>query len=409
MPTTKTYKLVGGKAKIQIEDLLGTKPTGGWVYQAPGQGNKNAEGAHYYYKSQTAQGSHKTAGMAGRFTAKIDVQEAGTYSILLRASRDTNNPGDARNDIWIRVDGNTQKVMPHGTPQLTSGGDGFVKFKGASTGWVNAHMFSTPVHGDKNPASTVVLNKGVHTIDFAPRSTGYHIDSFQVIKTGAKAGGPSTSPDPSPAPEPTKPEPKPEPTKPEPKPEPTKPEPKPEASKPEPKPGADDAKHTVKVAIDAKNDDFESHKAGASKDFEFGHDSEKQSVGLRFDGIRIDKAAEIKDAYFVFEAEENSKGAAHFQIEIEKGTSAKTYSKADAPDDRAYLAHDVDWNVETWKKGHTYQSADVSELIKEVIKDGGLDANDALAFRISGDGQRVAHAFESDGHAPELVIHYDLA
>ena len=398
MPTTKTYKLVGGKAKIQIEDLLGTKPTGGWVYQASGQGNKNAEGAHYYYKSQTAQGSHKTAGMAGRFTAKIDVQEAGTYSILLRASRDSNNPGDSRNDIWIRVDGNTQKVMPHGTPQLTSGGDGFVKFKGASTGWVNAHMFSTPQHGDKNPTSTVVFDKGIHTIDFAPRSTGYHIDSFQVIKTGAKAGGPSTSPSTSPSPDPSpQPDPKPAPA-------PTKPEPK-----PEPKPGADDAKHTVKVAIDAKSDDFESNKAGASKDLEFGHDSKDQSVGLRFDGIKIDKAAEIKDAYFVFEAEESSKGQAHFQIEIEAGTSAKTYSKADAPDDRTYLAHEVDWNVETWKKGQTYQSADISDLIKEVIKDGGLDAGDALAFRISGDGQRVAHAFESDGHAPELVIHYDLA
>ena len=69
----------------------------------------------------------------------------------------------------------------------------------------------------------------------------------------------------------------------------------------------------------------------------------------------------------------------------------------------------MDWNVETWKKGQTYKSADVSDLIEAALKNGDLDPSDALGFRISGDGQRVAHAFESNGDAPELVIHYDLA
>jgi hypothetical protein len=184
MPTTKTYKVVDGKAKIQIEDLLGKNPSGGWVYQAPGQGNKGAEGAHYYFKSQTQQGSLKRAPDYGRFSFQIEIEEAGTYSILLRAARDTNDPGDARNDIWIKVDDDTQSVMPKGTPTLTSGGDGFVKFKGAQTRWSNAHQFSTHQHGDKNPESDVVLSKGIHTITFAPRSTGFHIDSVQIVKKG---------------------------------------------------------------------------------------------------------------------------------------------------------------------------------------------------------------------------------
>ena len=51
--------------------------------------------------------------------------------------------------------------MPKGTPTLTSGGNGFVKFKGAPAAWMNAHqVFSTSQHGDKNPASTVVFDKG---------------------------------------------------------------------------------------------------------------------------------------------------------------------------------------------------------------------------------------------------------
>jgi hypothetical protein len=363
-----TYQLVNGRAKIQIEDMLGTNPGGGWVYQRPGQGNAGAEGAHYYYRSQTQEGSHKTAPQDGRFTFDIDVEQAGTYSILLRASRDTANPGDARNDIWIKVDGGTQGVMPKGTPQLTSGGDGFVKFKsGPPAGkWVDAKTFSTPVHGDKNPLSNVVLDEGLHTITFAPRSTGYHIDYVQVVRVGS-------SPTPPTPPGPT----------------------------PEPETGS------ISTSIVAKHDDFESNKAAASDDLEFGRDGAgAQSVGLRFTGLDLDPAAEITSAYFEFQAAKNSQGAANFEIEIEDTTTARTYSRTNAPDDRGYLAQDVDWSVGSWTNGQTYRSADISSLIKAVIDDGGLDALDALAFRISGSGQRVAHAFESDGAAPELVINY---
>lgn len=181
---TTTYSLKNGTLKVQIEDLIPKRDWEGWVYQAPGVGNKGAEGAHYYYRSQTAEGSLKKAPATGQFSFSVEVDDPGAYSILLRAVRDTNKPGDARNDIWIRVDGDTQSVMPAGTAELTSGGNGFVKFKGASTAWKNARQFSTETTLDVNPASTVVFDKGVHEITFAPRSIGFHIDSVQVVRVG---------------------------------------------------------------------------------------------------------------------------------------------------------------------------------------------------------------------------------
>ena len=408
MAVTRTYGLTNGRVKVQIEDLLGKTPGGGWVYQAPGVGNKNAEGAHYYYKSQTAQGSLKKAGTAGQFSFKVDVTEAGRYEVLLRAARDTNNPGDARNDIWIKIDGNTQSVMPKGTPTLTSGGNGFVKFKGAQTHWIDAHQFSTPQHGDKNPTSTVVFDKGVHTITFAPRSTGYHIDSVQVIKVGSSkvAAGSATSAvaeatesraasgaatlgntDPDTGSRSAAAAPK--------------------AETDEGSAAAGDAAGVVTARIASASDDFESNKAAASRDLEFGRDGRgEQSVGLRFKGIELDKDAEIKAAYFVFKAAETSKGAAHFEIGIEATTATETYTRADAPDDRSYLAEDVDWTPGAWTAGRTYRSADVSALIEKVIDEDGLDALDALAFRINGSGERVAEAFESRNGAPEIVIEY---
>jgi hypothetical protein len=374
-----TYNLVNGRVKVQIEDMLGRNPGAGWNYVAAGQGNNpGAEGAHYYYRSQTQQGSHKTAPAQGRFTFDVNIQEAGQYSILLRASRDTKDPGDARNDIWIKVDDGTQGVMPNGTPPLTGGGNGFVKFKSAPppNKWVWANTFSTPNEHDNNARSTVVFDKGIHTITFAPRSTGYHIDAVQVIKKGlpvnALAMEAAVTAEPLAA----------------------------EAVR-----GV--AKSAISIDVARASDDFESNKAGASADLEFGRDGAgTQSVGLRFDASKIDAEAEIKSAYFVFQAAETSKGAAKFVIEIEDTTSAATYSKADAPDDRVYLDADIDWNPGAWKAGETYKSADIADLIEAVIAEGGAAALDALAFRISGSGERVAEAFEGDGQAPELVVTY---
>jgi hypothetical protein len=365
-----TYQVTGSRVKVQVEDLLGTRPTGGWVYVPRGQGNAGAEGAHYYYRSQTAEGSHKTVPAAGRFSFDIDVEQAGAYSILVRAARDTSHPGDARNDIWIRVDGDTERVMPKGTPGLTEGGQGFVKFKGGlSARWSELKEFSTPTHGDRNPASDVVLDKGIHTISFAPRSTGLHIDSVLIVRKGAGApGGP-------------------------------KPQPEPE---PEPPAGG-----RLVARIAARHDDFEANKAGASDDLELGRDGDgAQTVGLRFTGLALDPGAEIARAYFVFTAAETSRGAARFTIEVEDTTAAKAYGKGAGPDGRAYLDDTVAWTAGAWTESKAYRSADVAALIEAVIGDGGLDALDALAFRIGGSGARAATAFEA-GEAPSLVI--DLA
>jgi hypothetical protein len=41
-----------------------------------------------------------------------------------------------------------------------------------------------------------------------------------------------------------------------------------------------------------------------------------------------------------------------------------------------------------------------------VIAQDGLDAADALAFRVTGTGTREAYSFDGGGVAPHLVINY---
>lgn len=362
--TYRSFKLDNGKVKIQIEELLPEESWGGWSYQKPGVGNPGAEGAHYYYKSETRVFSYHHVPEEGRFGFTLKVDEPGHYQILLRAARDSNDVPKHRNDIWIQVDGDTSRVLPEGTPELTRdiGGEGFIKFKGAQTKWGNARMFSAE---GENPESIVVLDKGLHTIVFAGRSSGMHIDSLQIIKKPAPAGEADGVP--PPATEIT----------------------------------------TVRASVDRPGDDFEARKAGASEDLELGHEGgAAQSVGLRFHGLDLDPDAEIARAYLAFIAARTSEGAAAFDIEIEATTAARTYRKVDGPDARSYLDQKVEWQADDWVAGETYRSADVSDLIEAVIADGGLDALDALGFRISGTGQRAAHAFEARKDAPELVIDY---
>ena len=183
-----------GRIKIQAETLLGTAPTNGWVYQAPGAGNNatGAQGGYYFFKSESLDGSVKSA-TEGLFTATVYVAETGLYSLRVRTARDTNDPPDSRNDIWVRVDGGINSVLPEGTAPIATTASGFAKLKGASTAWGYARTFSALAEEDASPASQVLLTQGFHTVTFAGRSVGLHIDFFELVRAGLNVA--ATAPD----------------------------------------------------------------------------------------------------------------------------------------------------------------------------------------------------------------------
>ena len=185
-----------GRIKIQAETLLGTDPGNGWVYQAPGTGNNagGAQGGYYYFKSESLDGSVKSA-TQGQFSATIYVAETGLYDLRVRTARDTNNPGDSRNDIWVRVDDHINSVLPAGTVAVETTASGYAKLKGANTAWGYARLLSALHEEDANAPSQVLLTQGFHTISFAGRSVGLHIDFFELVKTGLNVapGAPDTA------------------------------------------------------------------------------------------------------------------------------------------------------------------------------------------------------------------------
>jgi hypothetical protein len=174
-----------GRIKIQIESLIGSTSKDGWIFQGVNEGNNpNAQGTGYFYfRNETKEVSPKLP-QNGIFAATIWIEEAGYYDLRLRTARDTNDPPDARNDIWVKVDEDTRDHLPPGTVPLTAAGGGFVKLKGASKNWGYATTFSPVADEDANVPSRVWLGPGFHTITFAARSVGLHIDFFEVVRQG---------------------------------------------------------------------------------------------------------------------------------------------------------------------------------------------------------------------------------
>ena len=182
----------GGALKVQFEDIMdGANPPSGWTYEASGQGNAGAQGAHYYWGSESGSTGLNSNPTSGVFGTTFLVEEAGTYTLRVRSARDTNAPSDARNDIWVRIDDDTSALVPAGTDPLDRD-DGFVKLFGASTSWGYSAKFDDTTD-DNNPVARVQLDAGLHTIEFAGRSQGYHIDFFELSKGGTLAGSPDST------------------------------------------------------------------------------------------------------------------------------------------------------------------------------------------------------------------------
>ncbi|TCU06814.1 malectin domain-containing carbohydrate-binding protein [Rhizobium sullae] len=187
-PTPPSYYFMeGNHLKVQVEDVAGGgNPPQGWIFQNDSDGTKQTgfQGSGYYYwKSETGTAVNAPE---GAFTTTFYVENAGTFNLRMRSSRDSNSPGDQRNDMWVKVDGNIADVIPAGTKPLVTN-SGFAKLVGAGAGWGFATKFDTVADTDPDVTAKLVLSQGYHTITFAGRSEGFHIDFFELYQGTAPA------------------------------------------------------------------------------------------------------------------------------------------------------------------------------------------------------------------------------
>jgi hypothetical protein len=165
------------------------------------------------------------------------------------------------------------------------------------------------------------------------------------------------------------------------------------------------------ASVTASSDDAEQGVRGrmqlASHDLDIGQRAGKP-VGLRFTGLEVPDGATITGAYIEFQAKRSGARPADITIAIEDTTDAAAFGCGQGSiAKRDYLDQTTDWTPERWVKGEFFRTADLAATIAALVGTDGLDADDALAFRFEGMGERTAWSFDGKGAPARLVIEFE--
>lgn len=190
--------------------------------------------------------------------------------------------------------------------------------------------------------------------------------------------------------------------------------------------GADETRVTVGTAfsvidrpVGASSDDAEENTAtGAvnvsSLDLELVRDSSRtQVVGLRFTGVNLPRGATIREAWLQFtvdEATPTPTPAAPLTVRGEAEDDPTTFAAtaANISSRRRTLAT-VAWSPAGWEPvgvaGPNQRTPSLAAVVQEAVDRGGWQSGNALSFIVTGDGTRVATAFD-EGTPPLLHVGY---
>ena len=142
-----------------------------------------------------------------------------------------------------------------------------------------------------------------------------------------------------------------------------------------------------------------------------------QTIGLRFEDVRIPQNMGINSAVIEFRPREDGAGAAALRVRAEASDDsaafAATANNLTDPGLRPKTVTSVLWNPAPadWKAGVPHQTADLTAIVKEVVARTGWCGGNAMTFFIDdvgSTGPRIAFSADSDASlAPVLRIDYD--
>lgn len=137
-----------------------------------------------------------------------------------------------------------------------------------------------------------------------------------------------------------------------------------------------------------------------------------QVVGIRFTDIDIPPGATILDAYLLFTVDETWLIDTSLTFEGEAANDAATFEESAgniSQRDKTNLS--IQWaSLPPWLTiDETFQTPNLSAIVREIVNQPGWQAGNALAFLISGSGRRTA--FSYDGYrikSPVLHVEWQL-
>jgi beta-lactam-binding protein with PASTA domain len=173
----------------------------------------------------------------------------------------------------------------------------------------------------------------------------------------------------------------------------------------------------LQIPLTTGNDDAEEKSDGSitltSSDLEmleYDAGPPHQAVGIRFDGVTIPPGATVSGAYIQFVADQTDSVQTDLTIQAHAIGDAPAFTTAtNNITDRPVTTATVEWDVAPWSAGSSgpdQASADVSPILNELIARGDWSAGNAVAFVITGTGERVAASFNASPD-PTTTLHLE--
>ncbi len=134
-------------------------------------------------------------------------------------------------------------------------------------------------------------------------------------------------------------------------------------------------------------------------------------VGTRFEELNIPKGATITSARIEYTAHRDSNGNADFLIEGHLHHDSPAFSGSNGAISALARTASVAWdNVDDWRQGLTYQSADMSSVLQEIVDLDDWCGGNSATFFVTGTGTRDARSYNQSASAsPKLKYTYDAS
>ena len=135
-----------------------------------------------------------------------------------------------------------------------------------------------------------------------------------------------------------------------------------------------------------------------------------QYIGLRFQSLAIPQGATIAAAYIQFTSFSGTVDAASITIKAQATNTAPAFSTAGYNiSSRATTTASVTWNPPSWPDvdvaGPDQQTANLTELVQEVVNRADWTSGNSMAFIFSGSGNRNVWSFEGGNSTNTAALH----
>jgi hypothetical protein len=171
--------------------------------------------------------------------------------------------------------------------------------------------------------------------------------------------------------------------------------------------------HVQESAYDAEEDE-NGQMESTNTTLKIVDNQNRRNVGICFNGVELPANALIRNAFIQFKVAEVSAGESSLTVSGEAVDHASAFSRDNGNiSNRAPTASNVIWNPENWNNvgaaGTGQRTPDLTTVVQEIVDRHGWHSGQAMAFIISGSGNRVAVSYDGDAdNAPLLHVEFIL-